>query len=56
MNDLDISIRMFQAGVRMGFLEEIVTHIIPRPGEDTIGIDAYQAQESEKLKHFEFSD
>lgn len=36
----DLSLRMFKAGVRMGFLEEITLYVLPRPGEETIGLDA----------------
>ncbi len=54
VNDLDISIRMFEAGVRMGFLPEIVTHILPRPGESTIGLDAYIRDSARKGQQFSF--
>jgi glycosyltransferase involved in cell wall biosynthesis len=54
VNDVDLSIRMFKAGVTMGFLEQVVTYVLPRPGEDTIGLEAYKATESDKMKHFEF--
>jgi glycosyltransferase involved in cell wall biosynthesis len=54
VNDLDISIRMFSAGVYMGFLEQVVATILPRPGEDTVGVDAYTAQRKEKATQFRF--
>jgi len=54
VNDLDISMRIFKAGVRMGFLSEPVTLCIPRPGEETVGLDAYKDKKEDKLKHFEF--
>lgn len=41
VNDTDIQQRIYDAGVRMGFLDKVVAHIIPRPGERTIGLDAY---------------
>ncbi|MBI4779456.1 glycosyltransferase family 2 protein [Candidatus Falkowbacteria bacterium] len=54
VNDIDISIRMFKAGVRMGFLEKPLAYYEPRPGEQTIGLAAYKLSEKDKLKHFEF--
>ncbi|NOX34947.1 MAG: glycosyltransferase family 2 protein [Deltaproteobacteria bacterium] len=56
VNDTDIQDRMYKAGVRMGFLDKVTCHIIPRPGEDTIGLDAYRATADDKLQHFQFND
>lgn len=56
VNDLDIQDRMYKAGVNMGFLEKVVTIIKPRPGEDTVGIDAYLETGEKKLEHFKFKD
>jgi len=53
-NDIDFSLRMFSAGVRMGFLDKSLTCVLPRLGEQTIGSDAYKIAEEEKLKHYEF--
>jgi glycosyltransferase involved in cell wall biosynthesis len=39
-NDIDHPVRMSRAGVRMGFLDEIVTIVRPRPGETKIGLEA----------------
>lgn len=39
-NDIDLPLRMFKAGVRMGFLDEVVVTILPRPGDETIGLEA----------------
>ena len=39
-NDIDLPVRMFNAGVRMGFLNEVVVKVLPRPGEETIGLEA----------------
>lgn len=47
VNDADLSIRIFKAGVRMGFLDEVLAFIYPRPGEKTIGLDAYKEAEAE---------
>jgi len=54
VNDSDISVRLFKAGVRMGFLEKSLAVYQPRPGEQTIGLAAYKLTEADKLKHFEF--
>jgi glycosyltransferase involved in cell wall biosynthesis len=55
VNDIEISLRIYQAGVRMGFLNKVVAHVLPRPGEDTIGLEAYLAQEKLQEEHFKFS-
>ena len=56
VNDTDIQDRMYKAGVNMEFLEKVTCHIIPRPGEETIGLEAYRQTSEEKRKHFEFKD
>lgn len=52
-NDIDLQERMRKAGVKMGYLDRIVARIIPRPGEETIGLDAYKATAEEKCKWLE---
>ena len=42
VNDIDLSLRKFKAGVRIGFLNEVHAYVIPREGEDTVGLAAYQ--------------
>ena len=41
VNDIDLQVRMHNAGVNIGFLDKVVAHVLPRPGEETIGLDAY---------------
>jgi glycosyltransferase involved in cell wall biosynthesis len=55
VNDTDLQERIGKAGVRIGFIDKVTCKIIPRPGETTIGIDAYRETADEKEKHFEFS-
>lgn len=38
--DIERGLRMAFAGVRTGFLEKVVTHVLPIPGKDTTGLDA----------------
>ena len=45
--DADLSLRIFRAGVRMGFLDRVVTYVLPRPGETTVGLDAYRQRAGE---------
>ncbi len=47
VNDLDLSLRLFKSGARMGFIETVVGYVLPRPGEETIGLDAYLIAEKE---------
>lgn len=54
VNDIDISQRMFRAGVRMGFLGRTVSYVLPRPGEMTVGLEAYRLDEEKKVGHFVF--
>jgi glycosyltransferase involved in cell wall biosynthesis len=54
VNDVDFSLRVFKAGVNMGFLTEVVSFVLPRPGEETIGFEAYTLSEKEKANHFKF--
>jgi len=56
VNDLDLQDRMYKAGVRMGFLEKVVCYILPRPGEKTVGLDAYKENKKQKLEQFSFKD
>lgn len=53
--DIDLLLRIYRSGARMGFLEDkIVSYVLPRPGETTIGSDAYKLTEHEKLEHYRF--
>ena len=54
VNDTDLRDRFFRVGVRMGFLDRVVGFVLPRPGEDTVGLDAYKLTEKEKNAHFKF--
>jgi len=46
VSDIDVYERMKSAGVRMGHLDKIVAYVLPRPGENTIGLEAYKKYES----------
>lgn len=52
--DVDLSLRIHGAGVRMGFLDEVVAYVLPRPGETSVGLEAYKLTESEKLEMYKF--
>lgn len=54
VNNSDISQRLFRAGVRMGFLEQVVGYVLPRPGETSVGLEAYKLTAEEKRRHFTF--
>lgn len=56
VNDVDLSQRFFKAGVRMGFLEGVVSYVLPRPGETKVGLEAYKIYSDEKLTHYSFKD
>ena len=52
--DVDLSLRIHGAGARMGFLDEVVSYVLPRPGEASVGLEAYKLTESEKLAMYKF--
>ena len=54
VNDIDLSLRIYKARVRMSFLDQIVLYVSPRPGETTVGLEAYMLQEKGKLEHYKF--
>lgn len=41
VSDIDVFQRMKSAEVRIGHLKKVVAYVLPRPGEETIGYDAY---------------
>lgn len=55
VNDMDMIVRLHQAGVRIGFLDKVTMYMIPRPGESTVGLEAYTTNQQEKEDHFKFS-
>ena len=40
----------------MDFLDKVVAYVLPRPGETTVGLEAYKVNEEEKLDHYKFTD
>ena len=50
VNDTDFSVRMFEAGVRMGHLDKVISYVYPRTGEKLIGLSAYLSAEAENRK------
>jgi len=54
VNDIDLFIRMYKAGVRMGFLDKVVCDMPPRPGEDSLAYEAFMSTLEEKKEHFSF--
>ena len=54
--DIDLSMRIYAAGVKMGFLDEVLAYVLPRPGENTVGLDAYKLDEKEKMAQYKFTD
>jgi glycosyltransferase involved in cell wall biosynthesis len=54
--DVDLSLRIYGAGVRMGHIDEVVSYVLPRPGESTVGLDAYKLTEKDKLEQYKFTE
>ncbi len=56
VNDIDLSLRIYGAGVRMGFLNEVMAFVLPRPGESSVGLEAYRLTEKEKMEQYKFTE
>lgn len=56
VNDTDVQRRMRNAGVRMGYLDEITAHVLPRPGENVVGLKAYQQDRIKKERNLAFAE
>lgn len=54
VNDIDLYVRMFKAGVRMGFLDKNVCDMPPRPGEKSLGWEAFRLTLEDKKEHYKF--
>ena len=54
--DVDLSQRIYGAGVKMGFLEDVLAYVVPRPGEVSVGLEAYKLTEKEKMEQYKFTD
>lgn len=52
--DVDLSQRIYRAGVRIGFIDQVLAYVLPRPGESTVGLEAYRLTEEERLKQYRF--
>ncbi len=54
VNDTDLQERVVDAGVRVGYLQDVTTLITPRPGETQIGSKAYLGNTEKYEKLFDF--
>lgn len=54
--DVDLSQRIYGAGVTMGFLEEVLAFVLPRPGEESVGLEAYKLTEDAKMEQYKFTE
>jgi len=54
VNDVNLYHRLGVAGVRMGCREKVSMHYFPRPGEETVGSEAYRNNPEKMEKHFAF--
>lgn len=52
--DTDLQARFRKAGVRMGYINKIVTIIRPRPGNSTVGSAAARENEESYMRHLAF--
>ena len=50
--DIDLALRIYDSGARIGFLDETLAFVLPRPGEESVGLEAYKLTEEEKMNHF----
>ena len=54
VRDTDLQDRIYRAAVRMGFLDQVVVYVLPRPGKATVGLEAYKLSEKDKLGYYKF--
>jgi glycosyltransferase involved in cell wall biosynthesis len=54
VNDVDLQDRIWKAGVKIGYWDRVLAYVLPRPGEDTVGLDAYKKNRGEKEDHYKF--
>jgi O-antigen biosynthesis protein len=54
VNDTDLQQRFLDAGVRTGYLPQVVARVLPRPGETVIGLKAYQLNRAETERKLAF--
>jgi glycosyltransferase involved in cell wall biosynthesis len=54
--DVDLVTRIHFSGARMGFLEEVTAFVVPRPGETSVGLEAYKLTEEDKMEKYRFSE
>ena len=54
--DIDLALRIYGSGARMGFCEEVLAYVLPRPGETSVGLEAYKLNEKDKMEHYSFDD
>ena len=56
VNDIDLSLRMFEAGVKMGHIGISLITTMPRPGELTVGLDAYLKNKKSTAEKYNFTE
>ena len=54
VNDIDLQDRMYKAGVRIGYIEDVVCKILPRRDGEEIGINAYLSNAQEYENQYKF--
>ncbi|WP_162785539.1 glycosyltransferase family 2 protein [Polynucleobacter necessarius] len=54
--DIDLALRIYDSGARIGFCDEVLAYVLPRPGETSVGLEAYKLTEKEKMDHYAFGD
>ena len=53
-NDLDLVMRMFSAGVRFDWVDEVMAIIKPRPGLSSVNSEGFLESLTKNKNHFDF--
>ena len=53
VNDTDVWERMLKLNIKHGFIEVPTVKILPRPGENTLGVKVYENSENEYKKKYD---
>lgn len=54
VNDMDLADRFRKAGVWTGYLDEVTAEVLPRPGENVVGLKAYRQDAEAKERDLAF--
>lgn len=55
VNDIELSQRIYRAGVKIGYLDNSLAYVLPRPGEKTVGLESYKELGQKIIDQYKFN-